>query len=374
MTTFGRYLASAGETNWNKVIAELPGAHLLQTCEWGEVKKFNGWQPETWVWRGDKGKIVAAALTLLRQLSSREYLNRFSVMYVPKGPLLDWSDADLRRRVLADLVDLARRSGAIFIKIDPDVVVGIGAPGDPDGRDSDLGANVLRDLQAAGWQFSPDQIQFRNTVLLDLTPGLDSLLANMKQKTRYNIRLAERKGVTVRLASMADTVLLYRMYAETAARDDFVIRDQAYYHRLWSTMMEAGLAEPLIAEVQGEPVAGVVIFRFAGKAWYMQGMSCLAHREKMPNYLLQWMAIQRAKASGCTVYDLWGAPDVFHENDPLWGVYRFKEGLGGKVVRHVGAWDFPVRPLSYQLYSHVLPRMLDLMRRRGKDRTRRLVG
>jgi lipid II:glycine glycyltransferase (peptidoglycan interpeptide bridge formation enzyme) len=374
MITFGRYLVSASGFSWNNLIAELPGAHLLQTWEWGKVKKINGWQPETWVWRDDGGKIVAAALTLLRQLSSRKYLKSLSVMYVPKGPLLDWNDLALRRQVLADLVDMARRNGAIFVKIDPDVVLGIGPPGDSDACDSDLGASVLQDLQIAGWQFSPDQVQFRNTVLIDLTPTLDDLLANMKQKTRYNIRLAERKGVTVRVASLADTALLYRLYAETAARDDFVIREQAYYQTLWSTMMEAGLAEPLIAEVQGEPVAGVVIFRFAGKAWYMQGMSRPAHREKMPNYLLQWQAIQRAKASGCTVYDLWGAPDVFHETDPLWGVYRFKEGLGGKVVRHVGAWDFPVRPLNYQLYTRLLPRLLDLMRQRGKDRTRRLVG
>jgi lipid II:glycine glycyltransferase (peptidoglycan interpeptide bridge formation enzyme) len=153
-----------------------------------------------------------------------------------------------------------------------------------------------------------------------------------------------------------------------------VIRDQAYYQALWFTMMDAGLAEPLIAEVEGQPVAGVVIFRFAGRAWYMQGMSRPAHREKMPNYLLQWEAIRRAKAGGCRVYDLWRAPDDFTESDPLWGVYRFKEGLGGQVVRHIGAWDQPVRPLSYQLYTRLLPRMLDLMRRRGKERTRRLIG
>jgi lipid II:glycine glycyltransferase (peptidoglycan interpeptide bridge formation enzyme) len=232
----------------------------------------------------------------------------------------------------------------------------------------------MEDLRAGGWRFSDEQVQFRNTVLIDLTPDLDRLLANMKQKTRYNIRLAERKGVTVRTGATADLPLLYQMYAETARRDDFVIRDESYYLSLWTTMLAAGLAEPLLAEVDGEPVAGVVIFRFAGRAWYMQGMSRPAHREKMPNYLLQWEAMLRAKASGCTVYDLWGAPDEFVESDPLWGVYRFKEGLGGQVSRGLGAWDLPIKPLAYRLYTQILPAVLERMRRRGKERTRRLVG
>lgn len=374
MVSFGPYVAGAGEPSWNELIAGLPGAHLLQTGEWGKVKINNGWSPATWAWRDERGKAVAAALTLQRQLSSSRLLQGLSVLYIPKGPLLDWSDTMLRRRVLTDLAMLARRSGAIFVKMDPDVALGTGVPGEPDAQELALGASVLQVLQTEGWRFSAEQVQFRNTVLIDLTPDQDRLLAQMKQKTRYNIRLAERKGVKVRVATQAEIPLLYQMYAETAARDDFVIRERAYYQALWSTMMGAGLAEPLIAEVQGEPVAGVVIFRFARKAWYMQGMSRPAHREKMPNYLLQWEAMRRAKASGCTVYDLWGAPDEFCQEDPLWGVYRFKEGLGGRVVRGLGAWDLPVKPLGYQFYTQVLPRLLELMRRRGKERTRRLIA
>jgi lipid II:glycine glycyltransferase (peptidoglycan interpeptide bridge formation enzyme) len=102
-------------------------------------------------------------------------------------------------------------------------------------------------------------------------------------------------------------------------------------------------------------------------------MSRQAHREKMPNYLLQWEAIRRAKAAGCTTYDLWGAPNVFSEDDPLLGVFRFKLGLGGSVVRTIGAWDFPVRPLAYKLYAQVLPRLLERMRRRGKAETRKVA-
>jgi lipid II:glycine glycyltransferase (peptidoglycan interpeptide bridge formation enzyme) len=193
----------------------------------------------------------------------------------------------------------------------------------------------------------------------------------MKPKTRYNIRLAGRKGVQVRTGVEADFGLLYRMYAETSIRDGFAIREEGYYREVWGTFLRAGLAEPLVAEVSGEPVAAVVIFYFAGKAWYLYGMSRAAHREKMPNYLLQWEAMRRAKAAGCLTYDLWGAPDHLDETDPMWGVYRFKEGLGGTVIRHVGAWDLPVRPFYYRLYTGFLPKILDWMRYRGVRRTRR---
>jgi len=369
----GLFPSGHDENSWNEAIAALPGAHLLQTREWGQVKMVNGWLPTTWAWWNEQGQIVAAAMILQRRLSFSDWFKSQSVMYLPKGPLLDWNDIALRRQVLADLESFGRRNGAIFIKIDPEVVIGTGNPEEAGARKCELGESVLHDLQARGWRPSDEQVQFRNTVLIDLTPDLDQLLAIMKQKTRYNIRLAARKGVTVRIGDASDFESLYKLYVETSVRDDFVIRDWGYYHRLWSTMLDAGLAEPLIAEVQGQPVAGVVIFRFAGTAWYMQGMSGLAHREKMPNHILQWEAIQRAKTAGCRIYDLWGAPDEYHENDPLWGVYRFKEGLGGQVVRHIGAWDLPVKPLAYRLYTQALPRVLDVMRRRGKQRTRRLA-
>jgi peptidoglycan pentaglycine glycine transferase (the first glycine) len=170
------------------------------------------------------------------------------------------------------------------------------------------------------------------------------------------------------------------MYAETAIRDGFVIREEAYYKSVWGTFLrpDSELAsqktlpvmEPLIAEVRNEPVAGLLLFRFASRAWYIYGMSRDLHREKMPNYLLQWEAIRRAKWAGCQLYDLWGAPDTFSEEDPMWGVFRFKEGLGGQVVRTLGAWDLPLRPGYYRLYTRILPRLLDLMRKRGKARTR----
>jgi len=213
-------------------------------------------------------------------------------------------------------------------------------------------------------------------LVVDLAQDPEAILAAMHEKWRYNIRLAEKKGVSVRVGTLEDLPMLSRMYAETSVRDGFVIREEGYYKTVWNLFMNSNdpHCEPLIAEVDNEPVAAIFIFYFAGRAYYVYGMSRDVHREKMPAYLLQWEAMKRAKANGCETYDLWGAPDVFNESDSMWGVYRFKEGLGGKVVRTLGAWDYAPNRLWYNMYSEVIPRVLDVMRSRGKAKTKQSLG
>jgi lipid II:glycine glycyltransferase (peptidoglycan interpeptide bridge formation enzyme) len=369
---------------WNSLIALLPNPHFLQSYEWGQVKAAYGWTPFYAVWGEAEWKVtndleslftfhsspIASALILKRTLSLGPM--RLSVLYIPKGPNFDWSNAPLRERVLNDLQSFAKQQRAIFIKLDPDVVLGTGVPGADDAHDESVGNDWVASLAARGWVFSNEQIQFRNTVLIDVTLSADDILACMKQKTRYNVRLATKKGVGVRVGTQDDLLVLYRMYAETSIRDGFVIRDETYYLRVWNLFMEHGLAEPLIAESDGEPIAAIFVFYFGQRAYYVYGMSREAQREKMPNYLLQWEAMQRAKTRGCEVYDLWGAPDEFDETDSMWGVFRFKEGLGGYVVRTLGAWDFAPNKFLYRLYTDIMPRVLDLMRNRGRARTKRV--
>jgi lipid II:glycine glycyltransferase (peptidoglycan interpeptide bridge formation enzyme) len=372
-------------SEWDSLIAELPDPHLLQTWEWGQVKAKYGWEPMPFVWSGKPSegskpsegfKPMAAAMILKRRIPIRGFGARLNILYIPKGPLMEWTDDPLRKRVLDDLQSFAKRQGAIFLKMDPDVVLGRGVPDRDDATEVEWGQAVMSELQRRGWLFSSDQIQFRNTVMIDLSPSEDEMLMRMKQKTRYNVRLAGRKGVTVRVGANEDLSMLYRMYAETSVRDGFVIRDEGYYQTVWQTFMEsnAPACEPLIAEVEGEPVAAIFVFYFAGRAYYLYGMSREVHREKMPNYLLQWEAMRRARAAGCDAYDLWGAPDVFDEGDSMWGVFRFKEGLGGQVLRTLGAWDFTPRTFWYKLYSEILPRMLNLLRSRSKSRTKQQIG
>jgi peptidoglycan pentaglycine glycine transferase (the first glycine) len=370
---------------WNTVITSLPHTHFMQTMEWAQVKIQTGWEAiyRVWILRAGKYHIsddlqavppVAAALILQRTIRIGGFASPLRILYVPKGPLLEWDNIPLRRQVLADLSAFAKHQGAFLIKIDPDVVLGRGFPGTSQDSPEAAGLNVIDDLKSHGWRFSNEQIQFRNTMEIDLLPDESALLNKMRQKTRYNIRLADRKGVKIRPGSIGDLNLLFQMYAETSIRDGFVIRSPEYYLETWQSFLKARIAKAWIAEVGGEEVAGIIIFCFAGKAWYVYGMSREIHRDKMPNYLLQWEAIRDIKSSGGKVYDLWGAPDTFNENDPLWGVYRFKEGLGGEVIRYIGAWDLPVKPFLYRLYSQTLPHLLDVMRWKGKRDTRSHVS
>ena len=371
---------------WNHLTASLPKPHLLQSWEWSQVKARFGWQaiPVAWEAAGSSSssRQQAAAMILKRTLPVGGFAKKMCVLYVPKGPNLDWGDASLRGRVLDELQEMARKQGAIFIKMDPDVELGIGIPESPEAVENQTGQTIRTEFLRRGWHFSPDQIQFRNTVLVDLVPGEAELLAGMKQKTRYNVNLAQKKGVTVRRGTPQDLPMLYRMYAETSVRDGFLIREEEYYQTVWKVFSPTSInpdpgtpfSEPLIAEVEGEPVAAISLFYFARQAVYLFGMSRNQHREKMPNYLLQWEAIKRAKELGCLTYNLWGAPDEFTEQDPLQGVFRFKEGLGGYVFRSIGAWDYTPNPMLYRLYTNILPRIMDIMRFRGNVKTRQRLG
>ena len=369
-------------SKWNKIVSQFPVPHVLQTWEWAEVKQTFGWKPYFKVWedKDNDSKVVASALILMKPLPLKGFATNLKVMYSPKGPLLyDWADKELRTRVFTDLERIADEEKAIFVKIDPDVDVGANEVKSADNKIELIGHDVLREMKSRKWIFSDSQIQFRNTVILDLTLSEEDLLARMKQKTRYNIRLATRKGVQVRVGSKSDINMLYDMYVETSSRDGFIIRGREYYEKVWNTFFldesivpgainpEQPYATPYIAEFQNTPIAAIIVFHFGKRAWYLYGMSRKLHRNLMPNYILQWEAIRHAKQAGVRVYDLWGAPDRFDKSDPLWGVYRFKEGFGGQVVKTIGAWDFVPRPLWYVLYTKAIPNILALMRKYHKS-------
>ena len=199
-------LFSGSQEDWNKIVAFLPGSHLLQTSEWAQVKKVYGWQPMPFVWFGhhsdgtpDEDNIIAAAMILKKGISFAGVSTKIGIFYCPKGPLLDWDDSATRRRVLEDMQKFTRKDAGIFMKIDPDVELGRGIPGSTEAIEIEPGLRAIDELTQRGWRFSSDQIQFRNTVMVDLSQTEDEILARMKQKTRYNIRCWPQK-----MASLSD--------------------------------------------------------------------------------------------------------------------------------------------------------------------------
>ena len=314
---------------WGAFINQHPEAHILQTSSWGELKANFGWRPH-YFRQGSVG-----AMILFRHLPLG-----LSIAYIPRGPVggEDWHS------FWPEVDSLCRRQKSIFLRVEPDIW-------EPEPHD-------FIDQNLAGFIETDQTIQPPRTVLVDLAPSEDEILDRMKSKTRYNIRLAQRKDVEV--FSSDDISAFYKMMMTTGERDEFGVHNLAYYQKAYDLFAPSGNGLLLIAAYKGEPLAGLMSFNQGNTAWYFYGASTNQERNRMPTYLLQWEAMRWAKQKGCKVYDLWGVPD-FPENeleekflersDGLWGVYRFKRGFGGNVSRTIGTWDRIYQPLLYRLYQ-----------------------
>jgi peptidoglycan pentaglycine glycine transferase (the first glycine) len=329
---------------WNTFVAAHSQAHLLQTTPWGELKGRFGWLVERIALSSPGQVLVAGAQILYRRLP----FGLGALAYIPRGPLVDWQDAAQTTQLITALDQAARARGAIALIIEPDL------PDAPDhaGR-----------IDHAGFVPGATSIQPRRTLLVDLTPDEEDVLAAMKSKTRYNIRLAARKGVTVRQGSATDVETFNQLMSVTGARNRFGVHGAAYYRAAFDLFAPHDQVALFLAEYQGEPLAGLMAFALGRTAWYFYGASSDTHRNLMAPYAIQWAAMHWAKARGCTTYDLWGVPDEDEEtldtqfterHEGLWGVYRFKRGFGGRLTRTVGAWDRVYHPVRYRLYCWAL--------------------
>jgi lipid II:glycine glycyltransferase (peptidoglycan interpeptide bridge formation enzyme) len=317
---------------WNRFVASSPYGHILQSWEWGEIKGKSGWRPLRLALL-DGGNVVAAAQVLVRSLPYG--VGRLA--YVPKGPVLDYTDRVLLDHMLAALRELAAAQRVISLKIEPEVA-------EP---------SPLADLLRTQGLVPALPVQMRSTIWVDLAADEEEILARQKQKTRYNIRLAERKGVEVRSATVDDLPAWYRMYEVTARRDTFSIHGLDYYRTVLDTLQPRGFADLLLAHHEGDLLAGIIVFSFGREAQYMYGASSNVKRNLMAPYLVQWRGMQWARAQGASIYDLWGIPDRLEESEDLWGVYRHKRGYGGEIVRYIGAYDLIRSPLHHLALERV---------------------
>ena len=307
--------------DWNHFLSQHPNAHLLQTGEWGELKSAFGWKPVRIV-NGDFG-----AQILFRKLPLG-----FTIAYIPK--------TNLDQSLLAEIDQICKQNHAIFLKLEPDFWTGE----QPETWNLEL-------------ETSPHNIQPPRTIIVDIRGSEGEILAKMKQKTRYNIRLAEKKGVTIR--AWNDIESFHKMMLVTGGRDGFGVHSLGYYQRAYELLHPTDMCEILVAEYEGKLLATLFVARNGNRAYYLYGASTDEERNRMPTYLLQWEAMKWAKAHGCEEYDLWGVPDEDEatleanfetRRDGLWGVYRFKRGFGGELKRAAQAMDRVYNPLMYWAY------------------------
>ena len=306
---------------YNRFVATHPQGHFLQLWEWGLVKRGMGWEELPLILEED-GEIRAAMLILKRALPLPGM--KKCIFYSPRGPVVDVESQELCQVLLAGAARVARDHGAIFLKMDPAV----------DHRQEQfadiLSACGLRKNET-GLDF--EGVQPRFVFRLDISPSETLLLENMHQKWRYNIRLASRKGVVIRQAeNKEDLRIFYDILLETAQRDQFLIRGYEYFEWIWDHMVLNGYGQIFVAEYEGQAIAATLAMILGEKAWYLYGASSNEHRNVMPNYLIQWEMIRWAKQQGCTMYDFRGVSGDLDENNPLYGLYRFKKGFGGELT------------------------------------------
>jgi peptidoglycan pentaglycine glycine transferase (the first glycine) len=347
-----RYLLRAlhGEQQhqWDAFVAESPSGHLLQCWGWGELKASAGWYPfRLALWDTERQQMVAAAQVLCR-IAAHFPLQFGHLAYLPKGPVLDWSNAaevSIVPKFFSQVHLYLRKHGALALQVEL-----------AHEADEQASIEIVQCMDAM--HFQPVQpIQPLRTIVLDLVPGEDTLLAHMKEKWRYNIRLAERKGVSVRVArTVEDMQAWYDILQTTSTRDKFGIHTCEYYLRAWQIFVPRNQARLFLADYNGQLLAGIFVGLMAKQAIYLYGASSNEQRQLMPNYLLHWEAIRWAKREGATSYDFWGIPETDDQDEAMAGVYRFKSGWGGRVVRFLGNYEYVYHPLAMHLVRKIVLR------------------
>lgn len=335
-------------SEWEHFLSHHCDIHILQSPHWSTLKSNYGWDVK-WVVCGNLG-----AQILLRALPLG-----VKVAYIAKGPIgLDiakgkednpisndqWQytfQNDQWINFWQDIDMICKEIEVSFLILEPDI----------------------REITPDD-QFCPDgfikggrSIQPSRTIVVDISQAEEDILSRMKQKTRYNIRLAQKKGVTVNFTD--DTDLVYGILSESAKRDKFTLHHKSYYQNAYQIFHSNNQCGILISEHDNQPLSVIMIFIQGTRSWYFYGGSSNIKREYMPSYLIQWEAIRWAKSRGCKSYDLWGVPD-FSEDEleksfikyskDLWGVYRFKRGFGGDLYRWVGPWVRVYQPAAWKLY------------------------
>lgn len=345
------------QDKWNDFVSTAPGGSFLQSWEWGQMQEKLG-VPYWRLIEGSESNVQAVALAVNRPLPWGK-----SWTYIPRGPLWENSptsapvgatvgrltqEAGLPAEALAkaggeilrQIIDRAKQERAVFIRIEPHTMPG------------------------KEWQKAANDVQPRHTLVLDLKKTEEELLGEMHQKTRYNIKLAGKKGVTVRFSTdLTDLDHFLRLSTDVHERSAFNYHPEAYYRAMGAALSPAGAFEIAIAKHENDVLAVHLLVYFGDTVTYVHGASSSAKRDFMAPHLLQWESIKRAKERGYKKYDFFGvAPEAVSppagggdrgggSKHPWAGITRFKEGFGGRRVSYLGAYDYVLDPLWYWTYS-----------------------
>ncbi len=340
---------------WRDFVAASPHGDVLQTLEWGAVKRPE-YTPIPVSIELANG-YAATCLVLKKRLpAGRCYF------YLSRGPILDWSDEKTVRAMFETLRDLAKTHRAIFIRTDPCVL-----------DDTPGIKNLLKEL---GCVISPDSgsifggLQPRCNMKLDISaPAAEFFEQKFESKWRYNTRLATKKGVTIKTdCTREDLKIFHDIYRVTGERNEFKGYSLAYFEKMWDALEPAGILKLFIAQHEEQPLSAAIAFKLPPQAWYMFGASSNEKRNLMPNHLMQWTMMQWAKENGCTSYDFRGVPDPDLHDIPAHeeGLVKFKTGFGAEMTRYVGEYDLPINQSLYWAWTSARPKITAALKKLRK--------
>lgn len=306
--------------------------HFMQSAEWAALK--NDWVREVIVSRKNGMEIRAGISVLIRKIPFTPY----TLMYAPRGPVMDEGDKSAFNDIINGARKLAKKHNSVCLKIDPDI--------DKDCVPFNEIISQLKLKVKGGKNFETTQPKF--VYRLNIAGKTeDEIIAGFTSKTRYNVRVAIKNNVQTKVVNDDPQAIaqFHQLMKVTGDRDGFICRSQSYFERLLKELGEN--ARLYAAYYDGKMIAGTLAIRYADKVWYLYGASSNEERNKMPNYLLQWEMIRWAAESGVSVYDFRGVSGDMNENNPLYGLYRFKRGFNGDLVEFVGEIDAVFNSFGY---------------------------
>jgi len=341
---------------WDNLVAQnSDGGHIYNTFEWNEFKKTASWQPHYLVYE-------QAGFVLYFCLAEKTASFLGTIYYCSKGPGMfkDYKASELSIAQFKDFCTELKRyvytidKKAILVKLEPELLEG------------------EYNLREVGLRKSSADLQFKATIFVDLTPSEEEILASFKQKTRYNVRLAQRKGVVIERRDMTEEniELMFELMSATQARAGFFLRKKNYFALYWKILADAGLGQLLVATHEGEVLSGIFATKFGSKGYYKDGGSFSIKRNLMAPYLLQWAAMQWAKEQGVTSYDLVAAPpkaDLEDPDHPYAGLYQFKRGFHDNITEFVGCYDLPISDNKYKIWQRQERAFLKLYKKMTKN-------
>lgn len=397
------FVTHIDEKKYNLFNEKHPNGHALQSVEWGDFKSKGEWTKELVGLEDAKGQLQACAMLLRRKVP---VLSRY-ILYAPRGYVLDYNNESLLKEFTKNLKQYAKKTKAIFVKIDPCIIYKertIDGDIREDGIDNSQLIASIKNMGYAhkGTTLDFEGIQPRFVFKLDVDKEKDDLFKSFHHKTRYNIRLAEKKGIEIYEGNIDDLKEFERIMRVTGARDGFITRPLKYFQEMYESMEKQGkmklfmakynvkkALEKSMADLEKEQnskkpnedrinklereipemkelaknnedgiiVSGAIVLLNGAKSWYLYGASDNLYRNLMPNYLLQWKMIQYSMDQGCTLYDFRGISGNLDPDHHLYGLYRFKRGFNGDFVEYIGEFDLVVSKFYYHLWEFWVPKI-----------------